>query len=465
MIKHVHQWKMLVTVLGLMIVIVVFLSDAFSAEKGDKKAWKKFRDDGQQALRERRWEDVDRLFTLALMEAEKFDTKDFRRLDSLTDLSSFLLHRGYPVRAEPLLRQLLELKQNTRGELPGNIAEIEYYLAEDCRRQKKIEEAELRFQSAMKMLENHSASFHPLVGSCLLGIARIRIYQKRYPEAEILLLKAKQVFEHEYGEIQVKSGRRYFVTYQKANVEANVLLILGSLQRMENRTADADISYKQMVQILQKQFPGEKLMLSEYFQFVGDASFEQADYLSAEISYQQAFQYQEQSVGVNNPALTNILEKLATVYTLDDKSLDLELTCKRLIQLKEAACGQDSFEITSALSKLADLYFRQEKFAMAEPMYRRSLAIEEKARGEKSLALVGLVSNLAVIYQKQNDDPQLETMLKKQMAIYESVLGDKNPVLIKLLTDYAALLHRNKRDAEAVTAEARAKEIQAAQGQ
>lgn len=123
--------------------------------------------------------------------------------------------------------------------------------------------------------------------------------------------------------------------------------------------------------------------------------------------------------------MTNNLDKLARVYTAQEKPVEAEPLYKQSFSIHEKGT-------LLSLRSLAQLYVAREKFADADPLHKLALAIFDK------------------------DTPQ-----KKQSKKEAVNAPPPPPLLLETLDEYATVLRKLRRKGEASKLESRAKPIRA----
>src|SRR5262244_2565827 len=125
--------------------------------------------------------------------------------------------------------------------------------------------------------------------------------------------------------------------------------------------------------------------------------------------------------------------------------------------------GPEDPRLAATLNTLAVLYHAQKKYAQAEPLYQHVLKLLEQTVGPDHPTLATTLNNLAVVYEAQGKYTEAAPLYQRALALIESTLGPEHPNLAAALDNYADLLRKMQREAEAETAEARAKAIWAKQ--
>jgi tetratricopeptide (TPR) repeat protein len=119
--------------------------------------------------------------------------------------------------------------------------------------------------------------------------------------------------------------------------------------------------------------------------------------------------------------------------------------------------------LAATLNTLAVLYHAQNKYAQAEPLYQRVLTLLEQTIGSDHPTLATTLNNLAVVYEAQGKYGAAAPLYQRALALLERTLGPEHPNLAAALDNYADLLRKMRREAEAESAEARARAIWAKQ--
>src|ERR1700716_3232204 len=96
-----------------------------SAAVAGEIEWQKYSTEGAKAYDLANWGQAERMFKLALKEAEHFGDKDLRLASSLTNLGVLYNFRAQPGKAEPLFERAIAVKQNALGpENPEVVASV-----------------------------------------------------------------------------------------------------------------------------------------------------------------------------------------------------------------------------------------------------------------------------------------------------------------------------------------------------
>ena len=121
--------------------------------------------------------------------------------------------------------------------------------------------------------------------------------------------------------------------------------------------------------------------------------------------------------------------------------------------------GPEEPRLAATLNTLAVLYQAQRKYAQAVSFYQRVVRLLEHTPGPEHPTLATTLNNLAVVYEAQGEYGAAEPLYQRALMLLERTLGPEHSSLAAALENYADLLRKMQREAEAATAEGRAKAI------
>ena len=121
--------------------------------------------------------------------------------------------------------------------------------------------------------------------------------------------------------------------------------------------------------------------------------------------------------------------------------------------------GPEEPRLAATLNTLAVLYQAQRKYAQAVSFYQRVVRLLEQTIGPEHPTLATTLNNLAVVYEAQGEYGAAEPLYQRALMLLERTLGPEHSSLAAALENYADLLRKMQREAEAATAEDRAKAI------
>jgi tetratricopeptide (TPR) repeat protein len=148
---------------------------------------------------------------------------------------------------------------------------------------------------------------------------------------------------------------------------------------------------------------------------------------------------QEPASGRDHPDVATQLNKLANLYTDQEKYGETEPLYQRTLRIQEQALGQEHPDIAATLNNLAELYREQGRDGEAEPLYQRAIRIWEASLGPEHLSTAQGLNNLALIYTAQGKYGEAEQLHQRALHIREQALGPEHPDVAASLTNLAVL--------------------------
>jgi tetratricopeptide (TPR) repeat protein len=438
--------------------------------KPDVKAWRKNREEGQKAMAQGKEIEAESFYEAALAEAEKFDSKDVRLAESLTDLGFLRFASQDYASAETLFGRAVTIR---RGELNRLLeAQCLLYHALACRNLEKYDEAERDLLEAQDIVDRKAGPDHPDDAIIRYHLARVYEAKKDYSKAEPLLVGAVEDFVNPPPQIKVKQRLdpalygpaviryTYRPNYQYA---LDGLDSLASIYVKLNQPDKAEKCYLKSVKVARDSNASE-LMIQSAELNLGSFYGAQKNYPKAQEMLERLEHAQEKSPGFNHPLAQQTLAKLGRVYEGEDRLSEAEATYKKAAAAFEHAAGPPGQDALSACGGLAEFYMRHERYADAATTFEGLWERAQKSRPDDVRDLPTL-TQLAAVYQKLGRDDGLAKVYQQQIATYGKTFGPSSKALLKPLDNYAELLRKQKQDSEAKTIEARANAIRGAGAQ
>jgi tetratricopeptide (TPR) repeat protein len=305
---------------------------------------------------------------------------------SLNNLALLYQSQGQYEKAEPLLVQVLEMRERLLEEEHPDVAQSLNNLAGLYRYQGCYEQAELLLKRALSIQEKVLGSEHLDIATSLNNLAGLYDSQGLYAQAEPLLERALVIREKALGS-------------EHPDVAAS-LNNLAELYRNQGR-------------------------------------YEQAKPLS-----QRALSIREKVLGSEHPDVAQSLSTLAELYRNLHLYEEAERLYKRALAIVEKVLGSEHPYVAASLNNLAELYREQGRYEQAEPLYKRALAIGKKVLGPKHPNVAISLNNLAELYREQGRYEQAEPLYKRALTIVEKVLGSEHPNTTAVRQNYKTLLSK-----------------------
>ncbi|MEK6409484.1 MAG: tetratricopeptide repeat protein [Acidobacteriota bacterium] len=297
---------------------------------------------------------------------------------------------------------------------------------QDAMKNRQYEEAERRFEEALKEAESFGSRDQRLILT-IDNLARARHFQKKYVEAEPLYLRALDILEAMYGP-------------EHQSVASRLIDLSQFYYSQPDRKAEA-----------------EPLMI-------------------------RALKIQEKVLGPDNPQVSFTLIQLGYWYGLSGRDSDAEPILLRALSIQQKVYGQEAPILNTGLTYLAAVRMRQGKVDEVEALYRQVQDILEKSllsketkaspgpvalsndeeRLQNARGYAARLKNLTSFYIAQRRYDEAEAQYQHALKMLEQEFGKNHFTVGMVLESYAAMLRRVNRVAEAEKIEARARMIKEA---
>ncbi len=248
---------------------------------------------------------------------------------------------GEYTKAEPLLLQLLAIREQVLGLMHPDTATSLNNLASLYKMQGKLTDAEPLYQQALAIREKVLAPMHPNTAGVLSNLAALYRDQGRLTVAEPLYERALAINEQALGPIHSQT--------------ANVLNNLALLYELQGRLTEA------------------------------------------EPLHERALRIYEQVLGPMHPDTATSLNNLAYLYQLKGWLVVAEPLYERALAITEKQLGTMHPATAGTLNDLAGLYRAQGRLTEAEPLLARAVDIMENALGESHPNTVIMRGNLEML--------------------------------------------------------------------
>jgi tetratricopeptide (TPR) repeat protein len=319
--------------------------------------------------------------------------------------------------------------------------------------QGRYREAAPFYQRELAIVEGALGPDHIRMALPLGGLAALYNAQERYREAEPLYRRALAIQERALGPDHPTLAL------------AGTLNDLGDLYRVQGRYVDAEPLLLRSIAIREAlmgpRHPDVGITLGN----LGLVYFEQGRYPLAEDAYKRSLAILDSDPGKETPGVTESLNNLAELYRVQGRYAEAEPLYRRSLSIRERTLGPEHPSVAASLNNLAALYHLQGRYVEAEPLYRRTLVILEKSVGPEHQRVGITLNNLAEVYRAEGRWGEAAAIYPRAIVIVEKSLGPDHPTLARLLENYAGVLRRARRDAEALQADARARDIRARHAQ
>ena len=302
----------------------------------------------------------------------------------MNDFGLLLYAKGLWNEAEPLMRRVLAIDEESYGAEHPNVAIRLNNLAQLLQTTNRLTEAEPLMRRALAIDEQSYGVEHPGVAIRLSNLAQLLQATNRLTEAETLMRRALAIDEQSYGAEHPEVARD--------------LNNLAMLLKDTNGLTEA-----------------EPLM-------------------------RRALAIDEQSYGVEHPGVAIDLNNLAQLLQATNRLTEAEpLMCRALV-IDEQSYGAEHPNVARDLNNLAQLLKATNRLTEAEPLMRRALTIDEQSYGAEHPNVAIRLNNLALLLKATNRLTEAEPLMCRALAIFVNSLGHDHPSSVIVGSNYRALL-------------------------
>ncbi len=351
----------------------------------------------------------------------------------LNNLASLLQDTNRMDEAEPLMRRALEIDKKNIGPNHPKVAIRLNNLAQLLQDTNRMNEAEPLLRRALAIFEKSFGLEHPNVATTLDNLALLLQGTNRMDEAEPLMRRALEIDEKSFGPHHPKV--------------ATDLSNLASLLKTANRMDEAEPLMRRALEIYEKSFgpdhPKIAIRLNNLAQLLQDTNRRD----EAEPLMRRALEIDEKSFGPHHPSVAIDLNNLAQLLKATNRIDEAEPLMRRALEMDEKSFGPHHPDIARDLNNLAQLLYDTNRMEEAEPLMRRALEIYEKSFGLDHLSVATALNNLAWLLKATNRIDEAEPLMRRTLEIDEKSFGPDHPkVAIRLKNLALLLLDTNRMD-------------------
>jgi tetratricopeptide (TPR) repeat protein len=236
--------------------------------------------------------------------------------------------------------------------------------------------------------------------------------------------------------------------YKRLSDKKNTALLmrnLGTTYAFEGRDDEAMRLLQQSLK-LANSVPNNDLLLTQIFNSLGIVCFWQGKNGKAEDFFSKALLLVSTS-GIPFD-LSELLNNLGAVYTIDRKFEKAEQILQRALKIKEDLAGPLHPDLTSTLDGLGMLYANTGRYAEAENQYLRALKILEPAGRNFEVRIVRVLHALSNTYTRAGRKSEADAALSRAATLARRNLG-RHPEMVTVLEDYSTVLKKQGKGKEA----------------
>jgi serine/threonine-protein kinase len=228
---------------------------------------------------------------------------------------------------------------------------------------------------------------------------------------------------------------------EQPEVQAEILLILGTLYHTHGAYAEAESLLVRSVATQERLFGADDAHLVEAIGRLATVYQATGELDSAETYFRRALAITRAKVGPRGADFEGRLNDLAVLLNNKGDTEQAERLYREALELRRARLGDDHVDVATLRNNLAVLVADRGDFDEAATLLRRALAARRKAYGDEHLAVANTIHNLMVMERRRGDVAAAEPLAREALALRRKLLGPEHPDVSNSLFNLAAILH------------------------
>ncbi len=369
---------------------------------------------------------------LALFDLEE---DPFAWCTAAADIEAALWQQGLYTEAEPLARQVLELRERLLGKGAPDTLTSMNNLALLLKEKGDHAGAEPLFRRALEGYERTLGKEHPHTLTSMNNLALVLYAKGDYAGAESLYRRALEARERTLG-------KEHPDTLTSVNTLAPLLYAQGDY-------AGAEPLYRRAVEgrerTLGKEHPDTLTSVNNLAALL----YAQGDYAGAEPLDRRTLEARERTLGKEHPDTLTSVNNLAALLLAQRDYAGAESLCRRALEARERTLGKEHPDTLTSVNNLAGVLEGKGDYAGAESLCRRALEARERTLGKEHPDTLTSVNNLGLLLKNKGDYAGAEPLFRRALEGRERTLGKEHPDTIMTAYNLSALYEKQKRLPEA----------------
>jgi tetratricopeptide (TPR) repeat protein len=270
----------------------------------------------------------------------------------------------------------------------------------------RLSEAEPLMRRVVEIFENSPGEDHPNVATALNNLAQLLYATNRLSEAEPLMRRTLEIDERSFG-------------LEHPNV-ATRLNNLALLLQATNRLVEAEPLMRRALAIDERSFGPEHPEVATDLSNLAGLLHSTSRLAEAERLTRRALAIDERSFGPEHPSVAADLNNLAQLLKAKNRLAEAETQMWRALAIDKRSFGPEHPNVARDLNNLAELLYATNRLAEAEPLMRRALAIDERSFGPEHPKVAIRLNNLARLLQATNRLAEAEPLMRRAVEILEN---------------------------------------------
>lgn len=309
---------------------------------GDAKLWKKYRDAGRKAEKDKNPTEAEQHYHAAAREADGFKERDKRRAESLADWGRVLYQNRKFRQALQVYQDLVSFHERDLGKHHTALVFPLVDLAKTAVQVDRIDIATNCYRRAQAIAETHQGRHSDMVGE-LLGLHGIALMEAgRINEAETMLLQAVQILQNPKSGVRLSADgtiRRDARPPSYVSI-AGIYNSLALLNMKAGRAAEAEPYFRQSLTVYERELgkTSEGVAMAAHnlgLFYLGQRRADEAQPL-----VERGLNIREKLLGPNHQIVADSLQALAEVYREQGKTIEAAKLEARTLEIRRRTSGR-----------------------------------------------------------------------------------------------------------------------------
>lgn len=333
--------------------------------------------------------------------------------DSLFLWANLIRLRGEYAKAEPLFRELVQMRKQSAGERDPLYAKSLSALGECLYLENKDAEAEPLLRKSLAIYRQDGPNY----GSEARNYLALLVERKGdYAEASELLKEAVAID----GRTDGKDGPNYTISLHNL---ASDLIDLGDLNGAEEKL-------RETLAIRRKVLGNNHPMLVYTLNNLGYVLLEKGEWRQAEPFLREALELDRKRLGDKHPQFAGVLNNVARVEQAKGNFNGARDMFNQALEILRQANAFNSWPASQILLNLGMLEFAQGNYGPAEAFSRQVVEMRRKLGGDRTPAFAAATTELAEDLLFEGDPISAEPLLRQALEIRRKKFAAKHPVFI-----------------------------------
>jgi serine/threonine-protein kinase len=339
-------------------------------------------------------------------------------------------------RAQPLLADALELRRQTVGAEPLDVAESLHHLAALAYQKGDHAGSETMYREALQLRRSLLGPKSLKAADSMAELGRVLVARGKFAEAEPLVRDALAL-------------RRSQLEPEHKDIADSLLHGLGRLLGQQGKFAEAADVYRQALAIYRKLYGGENPFVAASLNNLAVMLKELGDYSGAEALFRESLAMRRKLLGAEHPDVAASLANLASLLQ-DKREYPEAERCYRLaLLLRRKLFGENHVRLAATMNNLGTLLAARGDYAGSEALHRQALAICRKEWGEDHAEVGASLYNLANVFYLKGQSAEAEKLQRQAIAVFQKTLQSEHWMIQRSRSHLGACLFKLKRYREA----------------